>query len=86
MKGDVLEISDLDRWANRLEVERASNGYVLRSCDSITVIEENQTDLMSQHEGLLWEIMEHFSFGGSKHDAERLVIARQKLDGELYVK
>jgi hypothetical protein len=72
---------DSDEWA--LIVCRVSNGYVLKGRSEMgismqTVIEDDDADELKSHEQLLWEIMEYFSFTGSKHDAERIRITREK--------
>jgi len=70
-----------EEWS--LKITRVDNGYKLTgSGDSFnpreTVIEDSETDELISHEQLLFEVMEYFNFGGSKHDPERIRIIRQK--------
>ena len=78
-----------------LTITRASNGYILSWDEEIETTDENhpcvetqewliessEGDELNEHERLLWEVMDFFGFGGSKHDAERLRIIREKKDG-----
>ena len=71
-----------------LTISRLDNGYLLTSpdCDgsgsSEWVIEDgpdgNEFINLSSGEALLWEVMDYFNFGGSKHDAERIRIVREE--------
>ena len=71
-----------------LEIVRVDNGYILTSPDceglgaSEWVIEDgpdgNEFINLSSGEALLWEVMDYFNFGGSKHDAERIRIVREE--------
>jgi hypothetical protein len=75
-----------EEWG--LKITRESNGYVLkgRSVEGtpITfVIEDDDRDELKSHEDLLWEIMNYFAFGGSKHDKERLKITRETRKDEV---
>jgi hypothetical protein len=67
-----------------LTISRASNGYVVQwhedGFSQIEVIEGSETDALKDGESLLWLIMDHYGFGGSKHDAERIRIVRVKRD------
>ena len=77
-----------------LKITRASNGYILSWDEEIETADENhplietqewliessEGDELREHERLLWEVMEFFGFGGSKHDEERLRITREKRD------
>jgi len=75
-----------------LTIQRLDNGYILTSpgCDGLGdaawVVEDgpDSTEFinLSSGEALLWEVMDYFSFGGSKHDAERIRIVREP--GENY--
>ena len=75
-----------------LTIQRLDNGYLLTSpdCEGLGagewVIEDgpdgNDFINLSSGEALLWEVMDYFSFGGSKHDAERIRIVREP--GENY--
>jgi len=68
-----------EEWS--LKIVRIDNGYKLTGNGEIIkemVIEDSDTDELKGHEQLLWQIMEYFNFGGSKHDPERLRIVRQK--------
>lgn len=74
---------DKDYWAFNLIITREGNGYVLDGVSDSggrlrTVIEDDEVDELKSGESLLWEVMSYFGFGGSKHDAERLFIQRQR--------
>jgi hypothetical protein len=62
-----------------LNILRIDNGYILRGPlgEDISVIEDVASDELHSHEVLLWEVMDHFNFAGSKHDKERLRIVRE---------
>ena len=75
----------------QLTITRLDNGYLLKDAGhedpdtepSEWVIEDcdeydKGDDKLKAGETLLWEVMEFFSFGGSKHDPERLKIIREK--------
>jgi len=72
---------DLD-WS--LTITRADNGYLLKGksdnmgAPMTFVIEDDEQDELKSHEELLWEVMEYFSFQGSKHDKERIRVTREK--------
>ena len=68
----------------KLEIIRGQNGYILISSPEHTamVIEDSEKDELQVHENLLWEVMDYFNFGGSKHDLERIRITRTKHDEE----
>lgn len=63
-----------------LTITRLDNGYLLcgKPEGQEWVIEDSESDVLKSHESLLWEIMNYFNFGGSKHDKERLTIKRQE--------
>ena len=72
-----------------LEITRGDNGYKLRWWDELDdgsefwheeYIEDDEVDELKSGENLLWGVLDHFSLGGSKHDAERLRIVREKRD------
>ena len=70
-------------WAFNLIITRESNGYVLDGLSDSwgrtrTVIEDDEVDELKSGESLLWEVMEYFGFGGSKHDRERIMVVREK--------
>lgn len=68
-----------DEWY--LKIVRTQNGYYCTQNGSEFmdhVIEDSEEDGLKSHEELLWFVMEHFSFYGSKHDKERLRITREK--------
>lgn len=77
----------MDDWF--LKIIRAQNGYLLEyeyeSEDGlkkvINVIQEDPKDELKEHEELLQYITEYFAFLGSKHDAERLRVVREKKKG-----
>jgi len=66
-----------------LYIVKANNGYTLEGkfgndeLPSVTVIEETE-DGIDYNMSLLWEVMEYFNFGGSKHDKERIRIIKEK--------
>lgn len=70
-----------------IKITRVDNGYILEWEEDSSepgetiyhkhVIQEDESDELFHHEGLLWQIMEYFSFGGSKHDPERIRIVRE---------
>jgi len=68
-----------------IEIKNVSNGYTLRFPHPETgeiwveeVIEEDEHDPLAAPEKLLWRLMEYFTFGGTKHDKERLRVVREK--------
>lgn len=63
-----------------LNIERKTNGYVLKGNDGFELVIEDIKDELDSHEKLLWQVMEYFSFQGSKHDTERLRVVREKQD------
>ena len=73
-------------WA--LTIERVDNGYILTplgqdESDSQEWVIEDGLDgdgivNLTSGEALLWEVMDYFNFGGSKHDAERIRIVREE--------
>jgi len=76
-----------EQWSAK--IIRTSNGYVVSTpsdkedCETDEfVLEENDGDPLRVHEELLWELMDYFHFGGSKHDKERIRVIREK--GEDY--
>ncbi len=75
---------DNDHW---IRIIRVRNGFVLESPNEDdssdiykTVIEEKEDDELSAGQELLWDIMDCFGLGGSRHDAQRLTITREKGD------
>ena len=70
-------------WAFNLIITRESNGYALDGVSDTggrtrTVIEDDEVDELKSGESLLWAVMEYFNFQGSKHDAERIRVVREK--------
>ena len=72
-----------------LEIERVDNGYLLTASDqegdgpSTWVIEDDDEGgfvNLTSGENLLWEVMDFFNFGGSKHDKQRIRIVREAGD------
>jgi len=67
-----------------LIIERVENGYIVKfpkeedGLQSKILIQDNPQDELRSHEVLLWEIMNYFNFGGTKHDKERIRIMREK--------
>jgi hypothetical protein len=69
------------------KIERADNGYLISFLDEYNskifhVIEEDDNDVLKEHEELHWWIMDYFGHLGSKHDKERLRIVREKRKDE----
>jgi len=83
----LIEHGPTDGW--KLKIASEENGYKLRWKDYLddgsevwreAYIVDDEADKLKSGEELLWGVMDHFSFGGSKHDAERLRIVREKRD------
>ncbi len=75
---------DSENW---IHIVRVSNGFIITtpfdddgSSDNKVVIAENEDDELSAGQELLWNIMDYFGLGGSRHDAQRLTITREKGD------
>ncbi len=75
---------DSDNW---LRIDRVSNGFILtmpgeefETATVTEVIAESETDELSAGQELLWNIMDYFGLCGSRHDAQRLTITREKGD------
>jgi len=73
----------------KLEIVEGVNGYKLRWRDYLAdgskrwfeaYIVDDEADKLKSGEELLWGVAGHFSLWGSKHDAERLKIVREKRD------
>ena len=62
-----------------MKITRVSNGFFLEGNDGNWLIQDTDDPLKSTEE-LLWDITEYFLLGGSKHDAERIRIVREKKD------
>ena len=74
----------------KLVITRVDNGYTLRGIfgeneEETTVVIEDGDDWnavqvvnWNSAESLLWEVMEYFGLGGSKHDKYRIRIEREK--------
>lgn len=72
----------------KLTIERVKNGFVLTSEEGPlekgedpivdqSVIEDCEDDELKSGEHLLFEVMDYFNFGGSKHDPSRLRVIRE---------
>jgi len=78
------EEPEKDLWKWSLTITHVDNGYLLEGLSSnmgvpmSMVIEDDEEDELKSHESLLWQVMEYFNFGGSKHDPVRLRIIREK--------
>ena len=76
----------IERWDAR--VERVDNGYIVYlsgdddNSGSIAICEDDDIDDLKSFESVLWELMEHFGKGGSKHDKERIHISRLQKDAD----
>ena len=77
---------------NTLKITKVDNGYFFEGSvimeDGVEekiswVIEDSDEDELKAPETLLYDIMDYFGFAGSKHDAERIQIVREK-NGVLY--
>ena len=70
----------------KLAIERVDNGYLLTAPEEERewVIEDGNDTAgvinLTSGENLLWQVMDFFAFGGSKHDEERIRIVREKGD------
>jgi len=81
MKNGVIPTIPTD-WS--LKITRVDNGYTLTGNNNEAlpwVIEDDVKDELKSHESLLWETMNYFNFGGSKHDKVRLQVRRIKQKG-----
>ena len=70
-----------------VEITRVGNGYICRFPRdegdpgwAAEVITDDEIDELKSGEGLLWWIIDYFSIGGSRHDAQRLRIKREPGD------
>ena len=62
-----------------VKVSRINNGYILDYSDGLPdVAEDDDNDDLSSHQKMLWKLQEFFSFTGSKHDPDRIIITRKK--------
>ncbi len=75
---------DSENW---IHIVRASNGFILtmpvddeEAVNNKVVIAESEDDELSSGQELLWNIMDYFGLCGSRHDAQRLTITREKGD------
>jgi len=66
-----------------LTITRHDNGYFLQGEPEGLrwMIEDDEKDELKSNESLLWEVINYFNFGGSKHDKVRLQITRVKQKG-----
>ncbi len=70
---------DDNEW--KLTIVREQDCYILEgTAEGKWAIEDDERDELKSHERLLWEVMDYFGFGGSKHDALRLRISRENRD------
>lgn len=77
MDEEETKSNEKEKW--QLVITSVNNGYIIEPCEEpISVIQENEKDELKAHEELLYTVMEYFNFQGSKHDAERLKIVREK--------
>jgi hypothetical protein len=74
---------------NDLKISRGENGYLLEHDDeyddgeprkAFDVIQDDELDDLASGERLLYWVMSHFDFGGSKFDKKRLAIKRVRGD------
>ncbi|MBE3137672.1 MAG: hypothetical protein IMZ43_09845 [Thermoplasmata archaeon] len=73
---DLMKQVNDPPWS--LTITRIDNGYMLHGVDYDSVIEDVEMDPLKSGEGLLRNVMSYFDLQGSKHDAERLRIVREK--------
>ena len=67
----------------KLVISKEDNGYILKGrfgdtdIESKVVIEDKDNNELDSGETLLWQVIEYFNIGGSRHDKERLRIVRE---------
>jgi len=65
----------MEKWV--LKIEKVQNGYHLKGNETDIVIDDDDGELKAMQR-VLWQVMEHFSMQGSKHDPERIRIEIKK--------
>lgn len=65
----------------KLVIEKCLNGFILTSEDGREVIMESDSEV-KDYQRLLYAVLEHYGYFGSKHDAERLFIEVRKQNGK----
>jgi len=81
LKKEKEEEYDPYDWT--LTISKVQNGYVLQGKSDVgvpvvSVIQNDEKDELKSGEALLWEVIEYFNFGGSKHDKDRIRVIREK--------
>ena len=72
----------MEGW--RITIEKVESGYILdvpESNDELGkkwVRGEDEQDELKAIEAVLWDVLGYFGHSGSKHDAERIRIVREK--------
>ena len=76
----------MNNWS--VDITRGVNGYKMSYQVDVEdergwdwreeYIQDDEVDELKSGEELLWWILGYFSFGGSKHDPERIMIIREK--------
>jgi hypothetical protein len=72
----------MEGW--RITIEKVESGYILdvpEPDDELGkkwVREEDGEDELKAIEAVLWDVLGYFGHSGSKHDAERIRIVREK--------
>lgn len=67
-----------------ITIDKTETGYILDTPESTDelgkrwVREEDEQDELKAIEAVLWDVLQYFGHYGSKHDAERIRIIRQK--------
>ena len=77
----------------RLSITSVENGFMIQGrfgendYESTVVVADKEDDWnalatvnFTSAEGLLWEIIDYFSLGGSKHDKYRIRVVKEKQD------
>ena len=72
----------MEGWT--ITIEKVGSGYILEvpepndELGKKWVREEDDQDELKAIETVLWDILNYFGHGGSKHDDERIRIVREK--------
>ena len=80
--------------AYELNVKRVANGFILKYDEELDegtkiiteqIVEEDDTASgeLEAAKRMLWQVLDHFALGGSKHDTKRIVICYRNDEGEL---
>lgn len=72
----------MEGWT--IQIEKTQTGYILDTPEPTDelgkrwVREEDEEDKLKAIEAVLWDVLNYFGHYGSKHDAERIRIVREK--------